>query len=808
MKRKLLFIFFVQFIYLCSKAQEPEEILNRWSDQLPIEKIYLHLDRDSYLAGENIWFKAYLYSDNLPDTISTTLYVELLNESSAILSRTILPVFFGNTIGQFELPDSLKTGLYFIRAYSPTMLNHDTDFIYKRSLFIYGKKNNAAEIITPKEKMIRLDFFPEGGNLISNLSNTIAFKAIDENSLPATISGAIKNENNELLAEFSSYHDGMGMFDLILKSNEKYYAVLNGDTLQHKYYLPEQTNKGIMFRVMPDPRGKYFEIQQQANDPAFRAAYMIGQMRHRVVFRQEFSQKKEEIKGVINISNLNSGILQITVFNKDNYPLAERLSFVDNKEYIQPAELILDTINFSGKAKNIFSVLLKDTIQGSFSIAVTDPDYSFSRLREENIFSGLLLTPDLKGYIHNPAWYFSGDDDSVINALDLLMMTNGWRRFKWSELLKNTVPVNKYKDPGYITLSGSVNIRDTRKPFAEKMLLVFIGSADSSKTIQLIKTDKSGYFKLDSLLFFGKARILFSDIRGRKNQFIEVKLSEDSLTRSFPLPSVEKKPFAMNDPLVINKQSKLAYDYDAILRANGLMLEGVVVKARKKSAVQELEEKYASGMFSGFSERTIDLVNTNEVITQTNVFEYLRSRVPGLNITNNGFDYSIYYRQSASLSIMGPIPITLFLDEMQTDANVISSIPANQISMVKVFSSFIGAVGNGAGGVLAVYTKKGSDLYNTMPSSADQINYRGYSISKEFYSPDYTVDTTIKNKVDHRITLHWLPNIIVNGVNPEIPVVFYNNDRTKQFKIVVEGMTNAGKMVLIEKTISPAQKAF
>jgi len=210
-----------------------------------------------------------------------------------------------------------------------------------------------------------------------------------------------------------------------------------------------------------------------------------------------------------------------------------------------------------------------------------------------------------------------------------------------------------------------------------------------------------------------------------------------------------------------------------------------------------LEEKYASGLFSGFSERTIDLVNTNEVITQENIFEYLSYRVPGLKVFRDGIDYSIYYRQGiGTASAMGLIPMTLYLDEIETDASFISSVPASQVAMVKVYSSFVGAAGNGAGGVLAVYIKKGTDIYNSA-SITDMVSYQGYSVIKEFYTPDYSVDIPATKKQDNRITLFWAPQIIVSSINGNIPFTFYNNDRTNQFTVVVEGMTMDGKLLQI-----------
>lgn len=238
-----------------------------------------------------------------------------------------------------------------------------------------------------------------------------------------------------------------------------------------------------------------------------------------------------------------------------------------------------------------------------------------------------------------------------------------------------------------------------------------------------------------------------------------------------------------------------------------------------------VEEKYASGLFSGYSQHTIDLVNSDEAVTYSNIFEYLELKIPGLQVIKPDYEsedkpkdkpgdmlkdygprYEIYYRQSfASVSALGPVPMTIYLDETITSTQAIAGIPANEIAMIKVFGNFVGATGGGPGGALAIYTKK-NDANLKLSSSDKMISYNGFSILKEFYSPDYKVKSKVI-KPDYRTTLYWNPTVFVNGIDPSFPVKFYNNDRTRQFKIVVEGMTADGKILLIEKLIT-AKKAF
>jgi hypothetical protein len=768
-------------------CQSPADQLQNWSKLFPIEKIYLHFDRDHYVAGQTAWFKAYLSYQDFPDTISTNLYAELVDSRNQVIDRKVLPVFAGTTHGQFEIPDTLASAYYVVRAYTAVMLNQDPAFLYRRRFFIYGKKPANGSVA---QSELRMEFFPEGGNLINGLDNSIAFKGSDHYGMPVDVSGNIYDDKDKLIGPFSSYHDGMGSFAITPQKGTTYYAIVNGKRFQ----LPSAIEQGIVLSLIPHPDGAFFEIHQYPGNENFQAAYILGQMDNETVFTQSL-KNGTDLQGVINTTHLRSGILQVTAFNKAGMPLSERLFFVNNKEYIQPVTLVTDTLNFSARAKNRFHLEFNDTIQGSFSISVTDPDFDGGD-REENIYARLLLTDELPGYVHRPAWYFSRDDDSTKTAIDLLMMTNGWRRFKWEELGKTYPPV-LYKDPSYITLRGKITMRDSRRPFADKDLLAIITAPPRKRIAQLTHTDAAGNFSIDSLLFFGRARILFTDIRGKKSQYIDVTLSADSVTRNFDLAAISTTEFQPYQQGVTNNIDET--DYDAIRKANGIMLENINIKVVKKSPLEQVEDRYTNGIFSGNAERSIDLVNSDEASTYLNVFDYLRARVPGLTIDQDGLDYTVMYRQGATVSALGASTMTMFLDEVETDPSYIASIPANQIALVKVYSSFVGATGNGAGGVLAIYTKKGDD-YAKPKGAASYGVYEGYSVMKEFYAPDYSVKKEEGNG-DNRITLDWRPDVLSNYINPSIPFSFFNNDRTKKFKVVVEGMTANGKLVCLEKII-------
>jgi hypothetical protein len=172
------------------------------------------------------------------------------------------------------------------------------------------------------------------------------------------------------------------------------------------------------------------------------------------------------------------------------------------------------------------------------------------------------------------------------------------------------------------------------------------------------------------------------------------------------------------------------------------------------------------------------------------VLEYLRAK-----------GFSPDFRSTSTISALGEYSAEVYLDEFMADGSILESLPMSKIAMVKIYSNFSGSWGNGPGGAIAIYSKKGEDLWNNIDARPATITYNGYSVVKEFYAPDYVVKSQ-KYTPDSRITIDWRPNILINNLNPRIPFSFYNNDRTKRFKVVVEGMTFDGKMLFIEEIVT------
>jgi hypothetical protein len=128
---------------------------------------------------------------------------------------------------------------------------------------------------------------------------------------------------------------------------------------------------------------------------------------------------------------------------------------------------------------------------------------------------------------------------------------------------------------------------------------------------------------------------------------------------------------------------------------------------------------------------------------------------------------------------------------------MLQSVSMSDVALIKVLRPpFFGATGGGAGGAIAIYTKKGGD--NSAVKGLDFTLIYGYSAIKEFYMPDYE-KTNDTNLPDYRTTLYWNPFLILDKKNRRIKVPFYNSDNCKKIRVVIEGINKTGQFTSEEK---------
>jgi hypothetical protein len=791
--RQILFLGFIVLSYFAN-AQTPESLLQKVEEKYTAEKIYLHYDKTSYLAGETIWFKAYLVEGCLPDTKSTVLNVELLNDSGKVIHKKILPVNGSAAIGEFELDKQLRQGSYTVKAYTRILMNFGKDRYYYHSLNIYNP--TSIDLENKEENNVAIYFLPEGGNLIAGIKNVIAFKCTDKRGFPVKAEGKIVDELGKEQASFKTSFNGMGKFDFVPKIGVRYSAqCILAEDIKKLVDMPVATLEGSTINIIRQDGQTNFNIDATTvTKEELMPSYILGVQENRVAFKVVLQGLSKFITGTIPAAQLPTGILQITVFNKVHKPLAERLLFINSGDYIPKGSFKTNLVGLTSRAKNDYSFSLEDTIAGSFSVSVTEADDLDEKT--DNIVSHFLLTDDIKGYVYQPGYYFENNDVIHQQHLDLVMLTNGWRRYSWNEILTNRFPSMVFTDPGFITLEGKAFNPVNGQPLLNADLSVIIRTQDKKFELLSTNTDSTGGFLLPGMVFEDTAKFTFQSGLTKKGK-VNTQLKSTNLKALFnnsKNSSLKNFFIPLNENMFLKIKSQ--YNFNKSLKGDGILLDEIKVFSKTKNDKDKFLKKYVSGRLGGFANKTLDFI-TEPTNSPLNIFDYLKNRLNGVTITGGPINYFINYRSARSLQ-GGPIPMNIFLDEFPVEANFVSTIKIADVALVQVYSN---SLSPNPGGTLAIYTKKGDgNVINAIP----EMNYKlveGFSHTKEFFSPDYTNINESEVKEDKRSTLYWNPFLITNEEKKTLKFSFFNSDNAKKFKVVLEGILEDGKLLHLEKII-------
>jgi hypothetical protein len=806
--RCFLFLVLPLLFPLFLSAQKIDSMLNIYASNYPQEKIHVQFDKKIYGPGETIWFKGYIFTGADPSLYSKNFYAELSDPSGAILQRKVYPISESSTAGNFELPKNVKSAHVHFRAYTTWMTNFDTAFFYEKDIRIYDKKLDSGGVtVTLVTRQMRLQFFPEGGDVIAGVESMIAFKANDQFGYPFPVKGSVVDKTGKEIMTFNSEHDGMGKFLLTAEKGDSLTAVWKDDMgVEHRTGLPSVKTIGAVVRAIPGNQKVLFSVARGTEGGAeFKHLTIIAHMHQHLVYKAKINLEENFMSGgTIPTGQLPSGVLQLTVFTADMVPVAERVVFINNHDFLFTPQVSVTVKGVNRRGKNTLAIDVPDTIKSNLSLAVTDATADGEFPGDDNIVSRLLLTGELRGYVHNPAYYFAGTADSLATHLDLVMLTHGWRRLKWDALARGVVPVIKNPEQEYLSMKVEVLGVDANKISKDESMNVIMSRKDSSTQMMSLPHLSGNKFGVTGLVFFDTVRAYyqFNVNRALSDQaaitfntgLVRGGRAARSLTSAFDGWTAEDSAYLRRNRYIAEEISRVKPIDDQKVKT----LAAVTVKGRAKTEKEKLEERYASGMFAGGDAYTFDLVNDPLAASMMDIFTYLQGKVPGLQITTGNGPGG-----TPSLSWRGGRP-SLYLNEMQVDPSQLQSTPVTDIAMVKVFRPGSGVgFGGGSGGTIAVYTKKGGDEKRTDPNfkGLARAILIGYSMPKEFYVPNYLENSAENEGEDLRTTLYWKPFVLTDRDNKHVNVDFFNNDITKKLRIVLEGFNEDGKLTHIERIL-------
>lgn len=636
-----------------------------------------------------------------------------------------------------------------------------------------------------------VQFFPESGDLVNGISTQVGFKAVSSDGLGIPVSGYISNQNNDRIAEFKSEFAGMGAFSIRPNSNDIYTAIIRfEDGSEKAFKLPRVKSQGYVLRADNSDKEElkirvFTSISAREDDELTLVAQTNGQVHF--VSRNKLVSKT--FNANIPKSRFPTGILQLTLFSPQNEPVAERLVFINHSDFLQIG-ISSNKAEYRKreKTKLEFNIGTPEGIAtiGSFSVAVIDESkVPYDDASETTIISNLLLSSDLKGFIEKPNYYFTDIDQHKIRQLDYLMLTQGWRRFEWKNIMADAYPSLVYRPETTMQISGKV-ISLSGRPVAGGKVTLF-SSAGNVFLLDTL-TNANGEFNFDNLYFNDSTKFIIQARNEKDKKNVEIRLD-----RIPPQLVTKNKNEAMLEVNV--NQSILPYlknsrnQYDE-LRKYGLISRNIMLEEVK--IVEKKQEVKNSTNLNGAG-RADAIITAAQLENCFDIVNCLQGRVAGI-IVMNGMVFSM----RSMNSLMGPVPMQVVIDGAYVEPTFLSAINPRDVETIEVLksSSMTGIYGmRGTGGVLVVNTKRGeiNRDYRSFAPGIVSFNPQGFFKGREFYAPNYA-DPSINPAIpDLRTTIYWNPNVVSDS-NGNASVEFYNADGTGNYKVVVEGINVQGNI--------------
>jgi TonB-dependent SusC/RagA subfamily outer membrane receptor len=748
------------------------EHFNTYVEKIPQQKVYLQLDRDEYLIGSTLWYKAYVLNsaEQQADTSSRNLYVEMISPDDKVFMQQVLKLKNGLANGDFPMHDTLATGTYLIRAYTHNMKNYGKEFLFSKKIRIinpqklfYSKEmHKEAKKISRTSENIDLQFFPEGGALISGIKSKLAFKAINTSGLGISVEGKIFTKKGKPVSSFKSSHLGMGFIDFTPEPNMDYYALIEKPIgVKTKFSITKTLDVGYTLNINHE-KEKYFNIliktnKKFANDKTAKTVYLFAQSGGKIYYKSRLQFNKAEIEIQIPKIGFPSGIVHFTVFDGHGKPQCERLAFV-NKHDFPNIQIEKKKTHYKTREKVKFTIKVKDKSgepqRANLSVSVRNKLRIIDTpVENTNIISSLLLEADIKGYIESPSYYFNNTPKAE-KDLDLLLLTQAWRKFSWEDILQDSIPDAEFGVEKDLQISG----RMTKYLFdiSAKHATVELTLLNKFNDVYRVVCDKKGRFSFNGLDYNDTLDILleFRSCVNRKN--IMAVLDEDRDIGVF------SRPFG------------------------GFYLDSLLIKHKTEYIAMAKEEEDPNKPEDFKIYRNADQIikfNDTQYAAYSSVMDVLKGRVPGLSVGPN----SAMIRGVKSITQSND-PLYL-IDGVITSFDAVQSLNVNDVDRVEILKGPSAAIfgSRGGNGVIAVYTKKG--FY--FKRGEFRFKMLGYHTPKVFYSPKYTVDNINTDKADHRSTVYWKANIKTDKEGKAF-VEFYQSDIADEFEIIIEGLSEKG----------------
>lgn len=736
------------------------------------EKIYLHLDRPTYLIGETIWFQAYNVDAARHKILdmSKVAYMELLDKENNAVAQTKFTLTGGKGNGAMNIPSTIVSGSYKVRCYTSWMKNFGPDTYFETNLtilnpFIKFDPDPDAE----KALAYDVQFFPEGGYLVKDVESKVAFRAVGANGKGINFFGVLLNEQNDTLARFHPSKHGIGNF-VFKPAQEGNYKVSISDEngKQFNYPFPEVKKEGYVMQVKNGSPDEVIVRVTRAGLEEPGSAYIFSHSNQLHLFSDKLNFKDNVAEVVLKKSQLGEGVSHITILNEKLKPICERLYFKRPSKGLSLNATVAKE-EFMTREKVTLNLTAQEQSNLSVSVYMTD---HIGEPEQDDITSFFYLTSDLKGTVENPSYYFKNVTAQTDNDLDNVMITHGWRRLKWENVLGATAPKYQYlpEYDGHIVLGNVLNTK-TNKPAPG--IGTYFAPLDFPAKLFGAVSDQ-----------FGNVLYELKHFVGAKEVTIQTDLSKDS-TYKVEIASPFSKDYSQKAglPFFFDKKN----ENELLTRSINMQTGNAFLPRMYKENKPVLTDSLA---FFGLPDEKYFLDDYTRFPT---VEEVMREYVRGVLVRRRNKEFhfrmidrllpNTYYRTDP-LTLLDGIPIF--------NIDKVMEIDPLKIKKIELMSSRYLLGGMQFTGIVSMSTYKNDLAGFELDPKVLVMSYEGVQAERVFYSPKYDKASDLASRLpDFRNLLQWSPNIISDQAG-KAQIQFFTSDQTGNYKVVVHGITENG----------------
>jgi hypothetical protein len=752
------------------------------------DRLYLHLDKEAYTAGETIWLKAYIHDDSMT-VQSTSLHVEFIGDSGKIAMKKIFPVVNGVSFGQLEIDKDIRQNLYYLRAYSPEMLQTGEKQFYRMVPVLASSVTRGFVKVQPGSE-VNFNFQPLCGVMVEGITNVFSYVAYNEFFQPLNVEkGEIKDSKQNVVSSFTLQYAGAGSFALTPQSGERYALSVtfeNGTT--REYLLPAAQPSGYFMLAANNAKGKKITVEKTSGAVA-QGIFLKGTVNGVEVFNQPVTFSGNYGSFIIPVTNATRGLLELSLTSGTQTLCQTR---VVNGTYHAENAVAVTPLQISGGAKdrNSFKIEYHDSVNASLSVSVIDAGFEIKQFAPPAIGPSLIA-----GRFLNQELTASASNETAYHELLLN-----------SSLYKTPRPVavtdtNPKKN---IFFTAFATYESSGLAVKNKTISALIRQKDSSIQDFAIETDKDGFFRANSLFYSDTAQLIFFITEKKVRQNIIVQIADDKKFNNqlkpayrAPLPLSVTKGWQFttesSGPGVVSIPSSGVFTYN-------IKDMVTVVAPRKPNPTKAVVDRYVRGVFAGSPRKTIDLVSNPEVVSYPTVLQYIRANIFQVEEKFSNGSANLFLRRPPKYINRGNPAITIYLDEFLTDYNLLSSIYTRDVALIRFYDETAStALSSNGSGIIAIYTRKPQDYFINVENALYVKKLYGYSPVTDPLMPDYGKYSALKEKADSRSLLYWNPLLDISPGMRELPVYFYNSDKGKRFKVVVQGLTGDGRYIYHEQ---------